>query len=297
MRLCLRSFLTAQPYFFRWVLCAISLTGLYVSYCFLWVHTHNAPTGPYKTVEVDKMKNQKKQHKSGQSPNVNHSGQNGQPVQDGHQVQADAQSQNAQPAADRQNQASDTNQNTASQATTQNVNANATTPHQQQEELKQQLQRLAADYQNYQKRASRMVEQAHQMAKADVIKSILSVLDNFEHTLEKGTQTQDAGTLLEGVKIVYDHLVKVLESAGLQRINVQPGDVFDPNVHEAMLREPNDTLPAGTIVRELAHGYLINERVLRPAKVSVAIEAQPQNQNQTANQPEKQKQTGKSQNN
>jgi molecular chaperone GrpE len=137
------------------------------------------------------------------------------------------------------------------------------------ESLKQQLQRLAADYQNYQKRALRQIEQAGQLAEEKVAKELLPVLDNFEHALEKSEATQDIEALLKGIQIIYDHLLNVLQRHGMQRIEVTPGMDFNPAMHEAMMHEQNKDYPDHTVVRELAKGYLMNERTLRPAKVSV----------------------------
>lgn len=138
------------------------------------------------------------------------------------------------------------------------------------EELRGRFQRLAADYQNYQKRSYKQIEQAGQYAREEIAKSMLVVLDNFEHTLAKGSDVSDATAVLEGVKIVYDHLQSVLTGHGVTRIEVRTGDPFDPNLHEAMLHEESDECREGTVLRELAAGYTMGGRTLRPAKVSVA---------------------------
>ena len=137
------------------------------------------------------------------------------------------------------------------------------------EDLKQRLQRLGADYQNYQKRTQKQTEQATQYARENMVKSLLPVLDNFEHALENGSGEQNAEALLQGVQIVYDHLSGVLENAGLRRIEVEPGCSFDPAVHEAMLHEPSEEFAENAVLRELARGYVMNGRTLQPAKVSV----------------------------
>ena len=138
------------------------------------------------------------------------------------------------------------------------------------EELKQRFQRLAADYQNYQKRSSRHVAEAGQFARENMVKSLLPVLDNFEHVLEKGGAAPDIVGLLQGIQIVYDHLLDVLEGVGMHRIQIAMGCSFDPAQHEAMMHEETDQVSANGVIRELARGYIMNERTLRPAKVSVA---------------------------
>lgn len=137
-------------------------------------------------------------------------------------------------------------------------------------ELKGRLQRLGADYQNYQRRAGRQAEQAQQLAQEDLVRSLLVALDNFEHTLKKGQEAQDVAAVLEGVQMVYDHFLDILRSFGMQRIDVAPGVPFDPNLHEAMLHELSEEYEEQTVVRELSPGYAMNGRTLRPVKVAVA---------------------------
>lgn len=145
------------------------------------------------------------------------------------------------------------------------------------EELKDHLQRLAADYHNYQKRSHRLIEQAGQLAQENLIRSLLPALDNFEHILSQGDQINEADkTLYEAVRIVYDHLLGTLEKAGLQRIEVTIGGMFDPRYHEAMMHEESNDQPENSIMRELARGYIMNDRVLRPVRVSVAKTSSPQ---------------------
>jgi len=137
-------------------------------------------------------------------------------------------------------------------------------------ELKGRLQRLGADYQNYQRRTGRQVEQSRQLAQEEMARSLLVALDNFEHTLEKGREAQDVAAVLAGVQIVYDHMVDILRGHGMERILVEPGAPFDPNLHQAMLHEPTSEYADQTVVRELAPGYAMNGRTLRPVKVAVA---------------------------
>ena len=138
------------------------------------------------------------------------------------------------------------------------------------EELRGRFQRLAADYQNYQKRSYKQIEQTGQFTREEIARSLLVVLDNFEHTLEQGAEFENVAAVLDGVKIVYDHLMSVMAGHGVTRIEIQPGDPFDPSLHEAMLHEESDTCEENTVLRELAAGYRMNSRTLRPAKVSVA---------------------------
>ncbi|MCH9023009.1 MAG: nucleotide exchange factor GrpE, partial [Planctomycetes bacterium] len=142
------------------------------------------------------------------------------------------------------------------------------------ETLKDKLQRLGADYQNYQKRAQKQITQADQFARWEMAKSLLPVLDNFEHTLANDQETADLTAILKGITIVYDHLLNILKAQGLEVIQVDPADPFDPSLHEAMLRQESVHQPPNSIIEQLAPGYTMNGRTLRPAKVSVATAGQ-----------------------
>jgi molecular chaperone GrpE len=138
------------------------------------------------------------------------------------------------------------------------------------EDLKQSLLRVAADYQNYQKRARREIEQASQVAEERLAKGLIPVLDDFDRALSQGRDVTGAEAVLEGVRLVHEGLLRVLASRGLKPIEVQPGTPFDPALHEAMMYEEHADLPENSICRELARGYVMNGRVLRAAKVTVA---------------------------
>jgi len=140
--------------------------------------------------------------------------------------------------------------------------------------LKDKLQRLGADYQNYQKRAQKQITQAEQFARGEMAKSLLPVLDNFEHTLANDQETADLGAILKGIEIVYDHLLNILKAQGLEVIQVDPADPFDPSLHEAMLRQESGDLPPNCVIEQLSPGYTMNGRTLRPAKVSVSTTPQ-----------------------
>ncbi len=137
-------------------------------------------------------------------------------------------------------------------------------------EMTDKYQRLGADYVNYQKRAERQIDQAAVFAKEAMMRSLLPVLDNIDHTMEKGHTVNSVAELMQAVQIVFDQLKNTLQGLGLQSIEVKPGSEFNPNFHEAMLHEETADIDSGSIVRELAKGYIVNDRAIRPAKVSVA---------------------------
>lgn len=143
------------------------------------------------------------------------------------------------------------------------------------DQLKQQLQRVAADYQNFQKRSQKQIAQAGQFARQDLVKALLAVLDNFEHTFNGFDESLNAADVIKGVQIIYDQLLNILSSQSLDPIEVKPGDPFDPTLHEAMLRQESDAFEDNAVIAEFARGYTMNGMTLRPAKVSVARAVQP----------------------
>lgn len=138
--------------------------------------------------------------------------------------------------------------------------------------LEDALLRAKADYQNFQRRAAVERADAVRYANADIMRSVLGVLDDFERSLEAANSSDNLEAVVAGIKLVYDNLVQALRAHGLEKIDAlhQP---FDPNVHEALLQQQVADHPPGTVVEQVARGYRLHDRVLRPAKVIVAKEA------------------------
>ncbi len=136
-------------------------------------------------------------------------------------------------------------------------------------ELLAKLQRVTADFANYQKRMAREAEETRQWARAEIIRSILPAIDDFEQALEAGKTAQDVQSLLEGFKLVHDHLLAMLSQQQVQKIETE-GQKFDPEIHEAMLHQESGEHEPGTVMAELRKGYTINGRPLRPARVTVS---------------------------
>jgi molecular chaperone GrpE len=128
------------------------------------------------------------------------------------------------------------------------------------------LQRLAADFDNYRKRVARdqdaLVARAHER----LVKDLLPVLDDLERALEAASQHEEA-KLEEGVRLVHRELKKILDHEGLQEIETDGR--FDPHVHEALLAQPSDA-EEGSVIQVVQKGYKLADRVLRPARVVVA---------------------------
>lgn len=136
------------------------------------------------------------------------------------------------------------------------------------DELFGKLQRVSADYANFQKRMSRHVADSVAYEKEHLLKTLLPILDNFEHTLEKAKGTENVDVVLQGVRMVYDQMLDILRSHGVE-VTQSLGQPFDPGVHEAVLQREDPERPDNTILEEFQKGYKLNGRVIRPSKVIV----------------------------
>lgn len=137
------------------------------------------------------------------------------------------------------------------------------------EALRDKNLRLLADMRNMQQRAQREREEALKYAEADFARELLVVLDDLDRAMQAPLQSDEAAKLREGVRIAQEHFVKVLRARGIEPLNTV-GAAFDPGLHEALLQQPSDTVPAGTVIQEVARGYRMHSRVIRPARVIVS---------------------------
>ncbi len=128
--------------------------------------------------------------------------------------------------------------------------------------------RLAADFDNFKKRARQEQLETMKFAAATVAEKLLGVLDNADLALAQVPEGTDE-TWLKGIKLIFQRLEEVLNEVGVQRIE-SVGVPFDPKLHEAIGSEPSGEYPEDTVVVELRPGYRMHERVLRPALVKVA---------------------------
>jgi len=131
------------------------------------------------------------------------------------------------------------------------------------------LLRLAADFENYKKRAAKEKEEWTKFANEDLIRGILPFIDNLERAVNHAQKVSDTGVLIEGVRLTLQHLLQTLNKFGLSTFE-SVGKPFDPTVHEAMLVVETDQHEPNQVVEEFQKGYLLNDRLLRPATVSVS---------------------------
>ncbi|MGI9659895.1 MAG: nucleotide exchange factor GrpE [Gaiellaceae bacterium] len=128
------------------------------------------------------------------------------------------------------------------------------------------LKRVAAEFENFRKRAARERDAIVQRANGRLIGECLDILDDLERALAAGGET-NSSTLMEGVALVERRLRALLEKEGVTEIDTE--GTFDPHVHEALLTQPSE-VAEGTILGVMQKGYAIGDVVLRPARVAVA---------------------------
>jgi molecular chaperone GrpE len=133
-----------------------------------------------------------------------------------------------------------------------------------------QLARVQADFKNAQKRLESEKQQAIQFANGRLIKSLIPVIDNFERAIEVDPATADAASILKGLAMVKEQLMKVLGENDVEVIAPRPGTPFDPNVHQALMQQPTDEYAEPTVTQLLQRGYAVHGRTLRPAQVAVS---------------------------
>ncbi len=135
--------------------------------------------------------------------------------------------------------------------------------------LKDQLLRLAADFDNFKKRSRREIGDTAKLAREDVLRELLPVFDNLERATAHAETTTDAKALADGISMVTRQFLDTLSKIGIERIPAL-GLPFDPAVHEAVQHMETSDYPPGSVAMELQAGYRTSDRVLRPAMVVVA---------------------------
>jgi len=139
---------------------------------------------------------------------------------------------------------------------------------QEAQETEQMLQRWQADFENYRRRMTKDREEFTAYAAQSLIHKLLAVLDNLDRAL--AASGHDPASIVSGVEMIRKQQLDLLAQEGLRAINPL-GELFDPNYHEAVLRcEADETTESNTIVEVMQKGYMLKERLLRPALVKVA---------------------------
>ena len=142
---------------------------------------------------------------------------------------------------------------------------------QEHETLQSQYMRIAADFDNFRKRQSRDQDDIRQQLVCSTLSEILPVVDNFERARQQlNPEGEEAQALHRSYQGLYKQLVDVLKQQGVARMEVV-GQLFDPTLHEAVLREESTEYPEDAITEELQRGYHLNGKVLRHALVKVSM--------------------------
>lgn len=143
------------------------------------------------------------------------------------------------------------------------------------DEAKDRMLRLAAEFENWKKRARKDQQEGEAKARENVLRDILDVIDNLDRAVsayETGGAAGDGAAVVKGVQLVLRLFQTKLERYDVRAIEAK-GLPFDPRLHEAVSQLPSQDVPAGHVLTELQRGYKIGERLLRPALVSVATGA------------------------
>jgi molecular chaperone GrpE len=141
------------------------------------------------------------------------------------------------------------------------------------EQYKDLLLRKAAEFDNYKRRTENEMSVIVQYAHEDVMEDILPVLDDFERSLKHSRESKDYDALQKGIELIYQKMMKVLEGRGLKSFETV-GKAFDVNLHDALLQMPKADVPHQTVLEEVQKGYMLNDKVIRHAKVVVSSSAE-----------------------
>ncbi len=160
-----------------------------------------------------------------------------------------------------------------SETAAESISEDALSPEQQAQEELQIYQdkyvRLAAEFENYKKRAQRDQSDSIRYANESLLKNLLSTIDNLERAIQSGKDAGTTGPLLEGIELTHKQILETVGKLGVRQVS-SAGGVFDPNIHQAVAQVESDTAEPNTVVEEFQKGYFLHDRILRPAMVTVA---------------------------
>ncbi len=131
-------------------------------------------------------------------------------------------------------------------------------------------QRERAEFANYRQRVEQQAAQTRDRVRGDVLKGLLEILDDLDLALQNRPTEGEAAAWAEGIALIAQKMRHFMQQQGLEVIEPQPGDPFDPFLHEVIAAEPSDTVPREHILEVVRKGYRVGDQVLRPALVRVA---------------------------
>jgi len=134
---------------------------------------------------------------------------------------------------------------------------------------KDRVLRLSAEFENYKKRKQRESDEFKKFANETIFKQLLTIVDNLERAISLTDESTDKEGLLKGVELTHKEIIKLLETFNVKVIEAD-NQPFDPNFHQAVTQEETDDLPDNTVAKVLQKGYLLHDRLIRPAMVVVS---------------------------
>jgi molecular chaperone GrpE len=141
--------------------------------------------------------------------------------------------------------------------------------HAERDRMREQLLRIAADFDNFRKRSRKEIEEVRRRSTEDTLREVLPIVDNLERAAGAMTDATEVSAVAEGVHMVLRGFEDIANRLGLKRVP-SVGKLFDPACHDAIQQEETNDHAPGTIVAEVVPGYYLGERLLRPAMVAVA---------------------------
>jgi len=141
--------------------------------------------------------------------------------------------------------------------------------HAERDRMREQLLRIAADFDNFRKRSRKEIEEVRRRTIEDTLREVLPIVDNLERAADSMAGATDVSAVSDGVRMVLRGFDDIANRLGLKRVSTV-GNQFDPTCHDAMQQEETNEHAPGTIVSEVIPGYFLGERLLRPAMVVVA---------------------------
>ncbi len=145
------------------------------------------------------------------------------------------------------------------------------------------LLRVSAEFDNFKKRSTRDADEFRKYANEALLKDLLHVVDNLERAIASSAESSDSNAcVVEGVQMTLDEILKIFTKFGVKPIEAA-GKLFDPAFHQAIMQQETDEHPDNTIISEMQKGYLLRDRLLRPAMVVVAKAVSPADEKPSEN--------------
>jgi molecular chaperone GrpE len=138
------------------------------------------------------------------------------------------------------------------------------------EEQKDSRLRTMADFDNYKKRVQRDAARTQQDSMTSVLKVFLNAVDDIERALQNKPEVKEVQGWVEGIALIHQKIQNQMKNYGVERMEINPGEDFDPNIHEAISQEDHPDFEEGQIIDIVQPGYQISDRIIRPAMVRVA---------------------------